>query len=295
MRIAPLAADPDPGVRMHVLAALGEFDEPSLLGAAAERLIADSDPRLRGYAAYFLMRSRGDAALPAVRRLLEDPALSVRREAIRRLSGMWTRDDLPRLTRFLRDEESACAAAEALGSLGAREAIPEVVAHLKAHKCGEAAEAVARLDAREAVPVLEKLLAEGSEIEGLPGALCRLGSAAGAPHLVGSYRDLRFPLNALRSPAVWAKLRATRLPGPLQGGNRKVLESIGKAAGLSVEFPADDPREWKVEIAAGTPLLEAIEQTRWSYVVLDADRLRVLDDRAERRFWRAWWREQQGR
>lgn len=294
-RIAPLAADPDPGVRMQVLGALGEFDDPSLLGAAAERLIADPDPQLRSFAMGFLMRSHGDAALPAVRRLLEDPAPSVRCEAIRRLSDAWTRDDLPRLTRFLRDEETACAAAEALGGIGVREAIPDVLSHLKEHKCREAAEALARLDAREAVPVLEKFLAEGSGSDRLSAALCRLGSAAGAPRLVASYHDCRFPLNALRSPSVWAKLRATRLPGPLKGSGREVLRRIGDAAGLSIEFPADDSREWKVEIAAGTPLLEAIEQTRWGHVVLESDRLRVLPDDAERRFWRAWWRAQQKR
>jgi HEAT repeat protein len=294
-RIAPLAADPDPGVRTQVLSALGEFDDPSLLGPAAERLIADPDPNLRSYSTYFLMRSRGDAAFPALRRLLEDPVPSVRREAIRRLLATFTKDDVPRLTGFLRDEVTACAAAEALGGIGVREAIPDVLSHLKAHKCGEAAEALGRLDARETVPVLEKLLAEGDEIEGLPAALCRLGSAAGASHLVGGGRGFPFPLNALRTPTVWEKLRAIRLTAPLKGGNREVLEKIGQAAGLPVEVPADDTREWKVEIAAGISLLAAIEESGWDHVVLEADRLRVLDVDAERRFWRAWWRERQKR
>ena len=291
-RIAPLVADPDPGVRLQVLSALGEFGDPAQVGAAAERLIADADPRLRSAAMFHLMSSRGDAAIPAVRRLLEDPAPAVRRDAIRRLSGAWTPDDAPRLVGFLRDEETACAAVEVLGAVGAREAVPELLRHLEARPCGEAAEALARLGAREAVPVLEKLLAQGSEFDGLSAALCRLGSAAGAPRLVASYHDLRFPLNALRSPELWERLRTTRLPGPLKGGCRDVLASVGKAAGLAVEFQADDRREWKVEIAAGTPILEAIEQSRWIYVVLEADRIRVLDDVAERRFWHAWWRKQ---
>ena len=179
--------DPDPAVR--AAAAAGLLDHRSADGNAApapmiSALLASRDPDDRVAMADALSHTRGERAIPALTRLLEDSEDVVRRAALRACRLRAAASLIPAIVPLLADPSTAEDAAETLAALG-----PEVLSHLVLHLSPESSgEPFAGADR-------------------IPAILARVGDLAALPALrrvLGS-EDLH-----LRSEAVRAYCRLLR-------------------------------------------------------------------------------------
>jgi HEAT repeat protein len=128
--------------------------------------------------------------LPALRKLLEDPEPAVRGAAAEALGHLGAKEAVHDLLKLLRDVDASLrgAAARALGCLGAEKYAPELRMLLTdqvASVRGAAAEALGRVRDKQAVPVLLKLLqdVDDSPRGAAAEALGRLGAKEAAPQL----------------------------------------------------------------------------------------------------------------
>ncbi|MFN7986398.1 MAG: serine hydrolase [Thermoanaerobaculia bacterium] len=121
--LAAALADPDPGVREHSAAALGEAGPAAAPAVdALVAALADPDPFVAGAAADALARV-GDSSVPALARALGDGREEVRVGAAIALGKLGPRsgDAVPALVRALADPKEVVrwTAANALGAVGA--------------------------------------------------------------------------------------------------------------------------------------------------------------------------------
>lgn len=145
----------DPAMRRAALDALGSLITELGAGAgdraALERAAQDPDSGVRRGAAGLLPLV---GALGPLLPLLDDEDAAVRSAAAEALGRLGAPEAVPALRRALGRGE--WAAARALGALGAREATPELVAALDDPRIGAvAAEALASLGDRSAIPAIE--------------------------------------------------------------------------------------------------------------------------------------------
>lgn len=90
-------------------------------------LLRNEDPNIRQQAAGLLASLKATEALVPLRTLLDDADPDVRGSALEALAGLEDRDIVPRALKLLRaGGKEAKAAARAVGSLGVREAIPQL-------------------------------------------------------------------------------------------------------------------------------------------------------------------------
>ena len=77
----------------------------------------------------------------------------------------------------------------------------------------------------------------------------------------------------------------------------RIAETLAAQAGLRVPAADLEANSWTPAWNPGGTVPNSMEGFSGSGVtyVLDGEQLRLLGDRAVRRFWRAWWREQQQR
>jgi len=129
--VEPLLSDPEPGVvaeALSTLRACGWRPEFDLL----EALFAHDDQMVREEAIQAALAFEERGCLPALRRLLEDPSMSVRQSAINalpRLAGAEAFDDLWRV--FLRDSGDSRDAAAAILARSPDASLPRLKPFLK--------------------------------------------------------------------------------------------------------------------------------------------------------------------
>lgn len=178
------------------------------------------------------------------------------------------------------------------------------------------------LEAREMIPELKALLASTQERDRVvvARALCEFGVRDGLPLLLrcaegqeprerrwwsgeveeGPSTDL-LPLNALRSPAAWKRLRRTSLPELWRLSPRQAWAAIARSAGLRLEVPegaawARDPGWfdrrgsglWSNPFPTLVEAIDALTSRRPYAVLLEEDRLRVVPLADAIAFWKRW-------
>ena len=243
----------------------------------------------------------------------------VRSKAISALVKLQARSTIPALVERLSDTDVIVQlrALKALGMFKAVEAVPQVVAFFRAENdvlVAVAAETAGRIGSKDSIPGLTRLLSDRECYvrEAAAKALCRLGSDKGVPALFRLYQstDELFPLNALRHPKLWNRLRSVRVDLKQDVPVRKVLVQVAKQAGVELTFGplpyADDKEHPEYELvredAGPTTALDAIEifvpwiwgESQGLYgiasVIFEPGRIRVVESGKARDFWLEWWR-----
>jgi HEAT repeat protein len=166
---------------------------------------------------------------------------------------------------------------------------------------------LADLGAREIIPDLRRLLgaATGRVRRSAADALCRLGDPEGVPILLAEAergrRGVLLALNALRRPALWARLRETPIPAFGDPSQKGLWEGVALGLGLRPDlsdrgWPGGyaDPlgRGWIRAYEGAYSLLDVaawlLDDTRLA-AILEDDRLRVVPEDEALAFWKAWW------
>lgn len=259
-------------------------------------------------------------AIPDLRRLVQDPKADV--AALSALADLGAMEALPAMRRFLDSDDPRLrvAGVVALGKLGLRETIPDLIRMLRDENnvvVRNAVESLVELGAREAVPEILRLRIRGEEVD-LP--LLKLGWRGGLAdclaRAVTTPED--FTMNAPRRPEVWNRLLGRVYVRHPEDTIREALERIAREAGLRLEWPRLSKEQeqhfsvsqWEFrgsrlseprlasEAQGRSSLLRALELTAgtaYFSVVLEADRIRLMDGWAAREFWKAWWKEERRR
>jgi HEAT repeat protein len=307
-KIEPLMGDKD--THYHAIHAVVRLYHRG----AAPRLIELLDSpheNVRARAAWGLARLGGPEAVGPLRRRLEDPVPWVRDDVALALGALGDAGSVAALRKRLGEDDAArvrAAAAQALGDLAAREAVPDLVRALDDSDDDvwlAAAGALADLGAPELLPLMDKLEARESFAAGM--SPCLGGRLSPGPLPPWSQGD--FTLNARRRPMVWKKMEGktfVRIPSDSLG---EALERMAREAGLEIEWPkdveADRARLWSsqwresrgstggpgVEARPRSALLVALEQSVRDAeyeAVLEVDRIRLLRRDEASRFWRGW-------
>ncbi len=250
---------------------------------------------------------RRDAA-----RVLEQ--LDGRAAALAALAGMGDRDALPAIERLVRDPADSvrARALEALARLRAPSAEGLLLAALDDPEEGvveSAALGLARLGVRRAVPRLEELLLRSKPREGRAlyvAALLELGGVEAIRGLAEPHQGFvavqgRPAFNAVRSSGSWRSLNLKTLPGDLEGPVLPSLEAVAREAGLALEVSAYPSAGYHLDYHRRVPnrgglaslreALDALLQGSELTYVLEEGRLRVLGRADALDFWKAWWEE----
>ncbi|MDA1273825.1 MAG: HEAT repeat domain-containing protein [Verrucomicrobia bacterium] len=161
---------PNERARDYAEQTLGRIGEPAI--PALLRSLDHPSPRVRMYAAsgleHVFTYRRQPAVVDALRRLLQDGSVEVRRNAAKALAA-YGEQSLPAASRLLElladyDEETRAAAAAALGAMHAEEAIPKIIQLLGDPNASVRADAAGALgmglNASSAVPDLIRLLGD---------------------------------------------------------------------------------------------------------------------------------------
>jgi hypothetical protein len=181
--------------------------------------------------------------------------------------------------------------------MGSDEGFPLAVKRLDAAIPGvrlEALRTVTDFEVKDAVPALVRMLENRGLRVAAARTLCRLGSKEGVAAILEEKRADGFWLNALRARETCDRLLKKEWTDSLEGTGREVLERLAQEAGL--------PLEWSPKAKGGVPyrlesgwnrrrssLLDAIAIAGIPYgLVLEKDRIRVLEKEESRVFWRAW-------
>ena len=153
--------------RARYLALLANLGDRAL--PAAERLLHSEDASARSYGLVILNQASSPRAGQLLRRAAADPDPDIRRGAVR---GLGARGDLAALAEIVQSSDSlaACAAVEALASIGSAEAIEVLIAQASQHPLVnvrvQAIECLGELEAAQAVGVLTDCLEDGTVFEG---------------------------------------------------------------------------------------------------------------------------------
>jgi putative membrane-bound dehydrogenase-like protein len=127
--LVKLLDEPRPAVRNRAIESLGKRGGGAVADLAAT-LSASSSVEARRNAVWTLTRIEGSAARVAVRQALKDPEETIRQAACHSVAVWRDSGALPRLLEMLKQETPAVrrATAEALGRIGEKQAVPELLA-----------------------------------------------------------------------------------------------------------------------------------------------------------------------
>jgi putative membrane-bound dehydrogenase-like protein len=127
--LAKLLDDPRPAVRWRAVAALAQRG-PDAVPTLARIIEAAGSPEARRNAVWAATRIDGAAARTAVREALDDADETVRQVALQSISLRRDLDAGPRLVQLLKNgpQQNRRAAAEALGRIGDKDAVPSLLA-----------------------------------------------------------------------------------------------------------------------------------------------------------------------
>ena len=123
-RVRRLTGDPDPGVRISALRALGTYGTEDLAGAAVERM-ADADPGVRLQALTALGQLKGALAIETLAEWVGPGPYAIRRQALLSLARAGSSRALTKIRPWLTDPDwrYRTAAAEAAGLVGGDSAV----------------------------------------------------------------------------------------------------------------------------------------------------------------------------
>jgi HEAT repeat protein len=253
-------------------------------------LLKDRDPSVRWTAALVLAEFGAKKFEPAIRDLLRDP----RAGSPLALARLGSKESIPDIAALLDDPRMRGGAAMALGELEAIQTAPRLVEMLQNGKRSESRSAVwalGEIGAKDTIPDIVRLLKDPQLRGPAARSLCMLGSTEGVSTLLESRQELN-PLNALRNPKVWSRLRALSLGHErVRGSRREILEKVGKLSGLRIECPEwEDGQGWRWPEHGRrlTDTLEQLTRGRWAFI-LEEDRIRIVDFDEALRFWKEWW------
>lgn len=304
--IVRLIDDRSQDVQMAVLEALAglQADEARL---PLVKMLKDASESRRKRAAQALGLLGGEDSSRALMDLLHDESEFVRINAIRSLALMGCREASREILKLLEDPDCDSTAVMALAYLGARESIPEIRRFLRNPAPAFFAttlDALEKLKDKEAAVEVRKYLSQ-RDIVGDSAArwLCRMGFKEGAQAVVENSSDL-FCLNALRQPEAWERLTEAKVKCPMKGSLKTIVERLGKAAGLALDFGQvksrwDEFRFSRYRELPFPPLgqhvrvHDALESIRLYYLrdydfILESGRLRVLPHDQGIAFWKEW-------
>ncbi len=159
-----LLRNQDPGIRsvsMSILAGLGPVALPQV-----EYYLNDSDPDVRIFAAGILGESRLKQAFPALQKALTAPEENLRYAAAEALGKIGEKKAIPILVECLKDQWVRYPSIESLGLLDASEAIPELLGLYEEDEWVRVAviEAVGKIGSSEQVDFLLGQMDEEDEI-----------------------------------------------------------------------------------------------------------------------------------
>ena len=296
------------GMRPGAYEALRAYPAADVLPHALA-LLSGKDPKRRAIGAEALRAIRSPASKEALLGLLaaEEPD-DVQAPAARALGELGAREAIPRLVAILEDEgsDARADAAYALSLLGAKEALPTLrrgVQEGDRHTEGDFVRALERYGDDASRDFVIAGLPEYRD-EGIYAAamwLCREGRKVAIRPLLDD-GEVYVPLNALRRPQEWKKLRATRLAGDLDGSLPELAERIAVAAGLTLDWQSEtlEPdlkallATYRIlnhdgRLTADEALLALVRLMDSDYeVVLEPGRLRVIPWDEAWEFWERW-------
>lgn len=329
--ITPLLRSDEECVRWGAATALGELEARSAVPELA-RLVRDPNEAIRLAAITALGKLDTVKAIPHLRHRLDEGALEVseRMAILRTLAEMGHQGAVPGLMDLLKSDEWYIRS-EALSSLallsgpGTQDILASSledehysVRYRAAFLLGE----VARSDA---APILRGFMKDPKNSgfrEAAASSLCLLKDRAGAMTLIeavenhltglrsgpiddeeGDWAPLN-PLNALRQPQLWEKLKKTPITGSFRGSTRSLVSQLARQAGLTVEIP--ETKYWKEEMwlqksrwirsrRGQISILEALEDILpgepYAFL-LQPGRIRVLGTWKAIDFWKKWAKEE---
>ena len=334
-----LLEDPVADIRAGAARAIGVFNARKV-AAQLIPMLEDDCCRVRVAAAWSLGALGVSSAVPGIANLFEDPDPWVRTAAYHALELMGSEEAIPILLDQFKspDSEAKAKAAKALGFIPSRKAIPHLISLLEdsdPRVRDGATESLGRLDAQSAIPRLRELLEDWNSRYYAIQALGRLGDTEAGPQIaelqtfynlsrvaVVSLCELNYdppfehllemaekrgesfePLNAVRNPDAWMRLKKGRLKSNLSGSRAALWKEVLAQAGMTA-LPWPDTichRDYWIQSylfvpsrGGSTTLWDALYSIvpRGYHVILDSDGARIVDPREERRFWPAWWAEE---
>lgn len=316
--LVTLLRDEKAHVRISTLMALVRLGAKEAVPSIAELLKSESAVDRCG-AAWALGMLRAENAASAIVPLLKDKSPMIRGTALRALGRLRHDTGSDEISGLLRDLSPFVRgnATIALGFTGVRSSVPELRKLLADGAEVDDLAASDTLDDREDSSARERLqVLEGDDAFYSPTvralsaeSLCRLGSRDGVPVLFKAVEDSwdngkMTPMNALRKPQLWRRLRGRTLSRRVRGRIRDLLEPIAREASFPVEAVPEALEsvrkngstagpEWTW--AAGTPVLEALEAMAWERgctLVLEADTIRIQNRYKAITFWKEWWKRE---
>lgn len=311
--------------REVVLRRLAAFHAPRA-GPVVASLVRQRREGIAAPAAEILAWWGGEGVDEVLLEALESTRMNVRRSAAWGLSQRRVKAAVPLLIALLEDPDPVAQqrgwVCQALGELGDPAAVPALLRELEGTDCRAralAARALGLLEAVDAAPRLRRLAEEpercrhgggavavdelGSEVAGpvrheAAKALVRMGDdgALEAVFSLGPLADLSV-LNRLRRPEAWARLWSARMAHAGPAGRRE-WPALLAAAGLTLEAP---------EALRAGAAFDVLEDSLWGRggremacrataaaeagvhdILLEDDRVRIIDAQEARRFWDAW-------
>lgn len=196
-RLGTLAQSEVPATREAGVEALGAISSPRALNLIMDAL-SDQAPGVRGAAVRALGESGSEAAVPTLMSLLRDESGTLRAQAASSLARLG-KPSMSGLTTALKDPKPSVRvlAAQALGDIGRREAVPALVELIRTDLSGARGEAIEALAKIGDVSAVEPILAamNGGSVtvrRKAIAALARLrdGRAVGALSLALTDRDV---------------------------------------------------------------------------------------------------------
>jgi hypothetical protein len=254
-------------------------------------LLDDLNPLVRALGAGALGEVGDPEAAPPLAKLLNDGNGYVRARSVEALVRLDAKGHAEAIASLLKDPAKVEEAAEE-----ARESV-------------DGSEADALMDALR----MEYRFREEVTVGAVAGlGLCALGSRRGMEAFLALRDRDRFsfnpiPLNALRQPAAWERLRGKVLGKDLRGRARDLLETVAAEGQVRLDL---DPKDLDRAVVSGstagpkwtwsrgTPVLEALGrmlEERGCSMVVEADRVRVVPLFQAVEFWEAWVRKELGK
>ena len=304
--LANLLKDPDRGIRADAIRAILEIRSAEGIPLLAA-LLKDRDPHVRSLVLNALNGLRASDAIGDIEALFDDDYPHLGWSAIQIAGNAGLRQFIPRLIAGLRDRSSRGMAAGALGSLKAREAIPQLIELLDDPEEGvrlAVLGALEWLEAREAHAAVVRLLDEETSTRIAAATwLSRMGFREGARVIFEESWDWT-SLNALRRPKVWTRLSSTSFHGDLLGTTGEMAGRMAREAGLNLEgprfprgnYPWSAFRKRIANPGDRMTLLEGLKRAADGYqIILEEDRVWVLPWEEALGVWKDWFVEEEKR
>jgi HEAT repeat protein len=289
-------------VRQLAMHALGELGSKEAVPEIV-LLLKDSEETTRDVAADTLVLLGAKEVVPVLLERLKGGTDSAKLAFC--LGWLRSKEAMPGVRALLKEEDVdvRLAAVWALGRMGSDEGFPlavEQLDHSVPRVRSAALRIVSEFEVKGAVPGLTRMLENQTLRVAAARGLCRLGSNEGVgPILEGwgkgaEQADDGFWLNALRGRETWDRLLKKDWTDSLEGTGREILERLAQEAGLPLEWSpkakADEPHRIEPAWKRGRwTLLDALADAGSPYgLVLEKDRIRVLEKEEALAFWRDW-------